>query len=387
MMKAIPGYARYFIVLSSLVLTGYIFILGQPILSPMLTAFIAALLLRPLSSQFEKLRIPRGGSSILSIIVVIAVLFGISYFFSSQVNSIVENLTSIGQRFNEIIDRIYKWMEKTFGIEPQQQTQYLKDSLNTFLSNSASAFTKTLSATAGFFTGFFMFLLALFFILYYRRFFVSFLYKIFSPQDHEKLGSTIAKIEEVVRAYVLGLLTVIVIVAILNSVGLMILGIQYAIFFGVLAAILTIIPYIGIFIGSLLPILFALVTKDSLWYPIGVALLFWFVQLIEGNFITPNIVGGKVSLNPFAAILALFIGGMIWGAIGMILSIPVLAIIKVIFDAVDPLKPLGYLLDAPPEEDTYQSKPFRVGNFLKKLGKSEKRRESSEPVNTGAEKV
>ena len=99
----------------------------------------------------------------------------------------------------------------------------------------------------------------------------------------------------------------------------------------------------------LLPILFALVTKDSLWYPLGVALLFWGVQFLEGNFITPNVVGGRVSINPFAAIIALFTGGMIWGALGMILSIPVLAIIKVICDAVGSPQPIAFLLDNPPE--------------------------------------
>lgn len=366
-MRTLPGYIKYFVILASLVLTVYVLMVARPILSPIITALIAALLLRPLSSLIERLHIPRIVSSLLSIIVVIGVIFGISYFFSTQVNSIAENLTSIGQRFNEIIDRIYAWMESTFGIEQQQQTQYIKDTLNTFFSSSVTAVSKTVSATAGFFTGFFMFLIALFFILYYRRFLVSFLYMVFPDESHQKLNDTIFRIEGVVRAYILGLLTVILIIAILNSVGLMILGIQYAIFFGCLAAVLTIIPYIGIFIGSLLPILFALVTKDSLWYPVGVALLFWFVQLIEGNFITPNIVGGKVSVNPFAALLALFIGGMIWGAMGMILSIPVLAIIKVICDAVEPLKPIGYLLDTPPEEETYQTKPIRIGRFIKKI--------------------
>jgi len=157
------------------------------------------------------------------------------------------------------------------------------------------------------------------------------------------------------------------IVGVLNTTGLMILGIEHAMFFGALAAVLTIIPYIGVFIGSLLPILFALVTKDSLWYPVGVALIFWIVQFLEGNFITPNVVGGRVSINPFAAILALFFGGMIWGAIGMILSIPVLAITKVIFDTVPPLNPYGFLLGNPPDESTLESRRVRLKSIRKRL--------------------
>lgn len=365
-MKTFPAYFKYFIILSSIVLTGYILILGKSILSPIVTAFIVALLLRPLSAHIEKLKISRAVSSALSIVVVILALSGLSYFFSSQVSSISRDLNSIGARFNELIDQGYGWMESTFGIEQEEQIQYLKDSLNRFLQNSTSAFTQTVSATADFFTSFFLFLITLFFFLYYRRFFMSFLYKWFRQEDHPKVGSTVYKIEMVVRSYILGLFTVILIVAFLNAVGLMLLGIQHAIFFGVLAAVLTIIPYIGIFIGSLLPILFALVTKDSLWYPVGVALLFWGVQFLEGNFITPNIVGGRVSINPFAAIVALFIGGMIWGALGMILSIPVLAIIKVICDAVEPLRPFGFLLDNPPDEDILEHKQTPIHNLIKK---------------------
>lgn len=371
-MNKIPGYFKYLVVLSSIVLTCYVLILAKSILSPILTAFIVALLLRPISTNIEKLKIPRGISSVLSIIVVIVALSGLSYFFSSQVSGITKDLDSLGARFNEIIDRGHAWLETTFGIEQQEQTQYLKDSLNSFLQNSTSFFTQTVSATAGFFTSFFLFLISLFFFLYYRRFFVSFVYKLFHQENHDKVESTIVKIEEVVRSYILGLFTVILIVAVLNTTGLMLLGIQHAIFFGVLAAVLTIIPYIGIFIGSLLPIIFALVTKDSLWYPVGVALVFWFVQFLEGNFITPNIIGGRVSINPFAAIVALFFGGMFWGPIGMILSIPVLAILKVIFDAVEPLQPYGFLLGNPPDEDTLEHERTNFRDIIKKRRKRSK---------------
>lgn len=364
-MQTIPAYFKYFIILASLVLTCYILILGQSILSPMLSAFIVALLLRPLSGLMERVKINRGISSILSILVVLILVSGLSYFFSAQVGGITSDLNSIGARFNELIDRGYSMMENTFGVKQQQQTRYLKESLNSFLENSTTAFTRTLSATADFFTGFFLFLICLFFFLYYRRFLVAFLFKWFNPESYSSVSVTIKKVEMVVRSYIVGLFTVILIIAILNSVGLMILGIQHAIFFGALAAVLTIIPYVGILIGSLLPILFALVTKDSLWYPLGVALLFWGVQFLEGNFITPNIIGGKVSVNPFAAIIALFVGGMIWGALGMILSIPVLAIIKVICDTVPSLQPIGFLLDNPPEESTLEKKRVPFHSILK----------------------
>lgn len=365
-MKSFPGYFKYFIILSSIVLTGYVLILGKSILSPILAALIIALLLRPLSAKIESIKASRGASSILSIVVVIIVLAGFFYFLSTQVGSISNDMKSIGARFNELIDRGYGWMETTFGINQQEQTIYIKDSIEMFMQNSSSAFTQVISATADFFTSFFLFLITLFFILYYRKFFMAFLYKLFNVEDHSIVGSTLKKIETVVRSYILGLFSVIIIVAVLNSVGLMLLGIQHAIFFGVLASVLTIIPFIGIFIGSLLPILFALVTKDSLWYPVGVAALFWGIQFLEGNFITPNIVGGRVSINPFAAIIALFFGGMIWGALGMILSIPMLAIVKVICDEVKPLQPFGFLLGTPPDEAKIKYNKIHFPGIIKR---------------------
>lgn len=376
-MNRIPPYIKYFFVLGALMLTIYIFIIGKSIISPILTAFILALLLRPLSAKIETLHIPRGISSVLSIVIVLIGLVGLSYFFSSQIGSISRDLDSIGSRFNEVIDRGHTWLENTFDVEQQEQTAYLKDSLNNFLRSSSSVFTRTVSATAGFFTAFFLFLFSLFFFLYYRRFFVSFIYRISNNINHDLVGATLVKIEKVVRKYILGLFAVIIIIAILNVIGLTALGIQHAIFFGVLGAVLTIIPYIGIAIGSLLPIVFALVTKDSLWYPVGVALVFWFVQFLEGNFITPNVVGSSVSINPFAAIIALFVAGMIWGPIGMILSIPTLAIIKVICDAIPSLQPYGFLLGSPPDEDTLENARPKFKDLIKGRDKKVKEKENA----------
>lgn len=345
-----PNYIKYFYVLSGLALTVYILILAQSVFKPIMAALIVALLLKPLSSLLERGKIPRALSSFLSILVIFIVLAGLSLFFSAQISNIASDMSTIEERVTEMIDNGHSWAETQFGIEPQRQTDYLKDSLKDLLRNSSSFFGSTLSATAGFFTGFLLFLLSLFFFLYYRTFIVSFLYKVFQRKNHNRLNTTLHKVEDVVRNYILGLFLVIFIVAVLNTVGLLILGIEHAVFFGVLAAILTIIPYIGILIGAILPAVFALVTQDSLWYPFGVILIFWVVQFLEGNFITPNIVGNQVSINPFAAILGLYIGGMMFGAIGMIFAIPALAIIKVICDSIQVTQPLGYLIGSPPKD-------------------------------------
>lgn len=343
----LPPYLKYTIILFGIFLFFHVLVIARNLLIPFAISLLLALLLHPLCTRLEKIRFSRGTASIVSIVIIILVLSTIIYFMSVQIGKISQDLTQIGAKVNAIVDRSHRLMEDTFGIEEKEQTQYLKESLNNIFQNSSKFLTDTLSATAGFFTSVVLVILCLFFLLYYSNFFKAFFYRLVSDEKHAKLNHIFNNAKIVVQNYITGLFMVIGIVATLNTVGLTIIGIDYALFFGVLAALLTIIPYLGIFLGSLLPILFAFFTRDSLWYPVGVAAVFWFVQFIEGNFITPNVVGNKVSLNPFAAIIALFIGGAIWGAAGMILFVPFLALLKVIFDVIEPLQPYGFLLGNP----------------------------------------
>ncbi|HLR32380.1 MAG TPA: AI-2E family transporter, partial [Fodinibius sp.] len=150
-------------------------------------------------------------------------------------------------------------------------------------------------------------------------------------------------IQSVTQNYIIGTMTVITLLAILNAIGLWILGMEHILFFAIFAAILAIIPYIGVIIGSLPAVVFALLFMDSLWNPLGVIAVFATVQFLEGNFITPNIVGSRVSINPMIALIALVIGGELWGISGMILFVPMVGILKHLFDQVEELRPFGYL--------------------------------------------
>ncbi len=171
--------------------------------------------------------------------------------------------------------------------------------------------------------------------------------------DHStlKVHNIILKVKTLVQKYIAGLLMVIAILAVLNSIMLMVIGVDHAIFFGVFAAMLNVIPFIGPIMGSILPILYALITMDSLIYPIIILVGFYIIQLFESNLFTPTIVGSQVSMNALATLLLIFIGAQIWGLAGMILFIPLGAILKVICDEVDSLNHFGYLLGRPRDED------------------------------------
>lgn len=346
-MQQLPAYVRYTIALLGIFLTVHGLIVAREVLIPLAIALVMALLLVPVCRKLEQLMLPRSLATFLSILFLLLIVAGTLYSFSTQVDNIAREVPAIQGKVNAAIDEVTVFFEEKMKIEQADQAAYMKDAAGDMLKNSSGLLKTTFSFTAGLLNYLVIVPISLFFMLFYRSFFRDFLYKLIERSQHDKLARILNNVQDVMQQYIVGLFSVVLIVAVLNSVGLTILGVPHAIFFGSLAALLTIIPYVGIFLGSLLPIIYVLLTQDSLGLAVGVALTFWGVQVLEGNFITPNVVGTRVSLNPFVAILGLIIGGQIWGAAGMILFIPFLAMLKVVFDAIDKLKPYGFLLGTP----------------------------------------
>lgn len=345
----LPLYLKIGIVLLSIALILLGLYLGAGLLIPLCFSFLFALLMHPLCVKLESWKFPRILAIFICLITIILALGVILYFISSQLLSFGEDLPALQAKIIELLDRLHKFIADTFGVAKSKQLDYMRNAARNMIQSSGAFLTNLLGYTTNAFASLSLVLIFIFFFLYYRRFFKQFLYKLFTHTPNRDIAQVMIKVQSVVKNYIIGLLLVMAIIATLNTIGLLLLGIKYAFFFGTLAALLNIIPYIGIFIGSVLPILMALLTKDSIWYAVGVAIIYTVVQFLEGNFITPNIVGSKVSVNPLATIIALILGGMLWGPAGMILSIPFTAIIKVIFDHVDALEPFGFLLGEPPQ--------------------------------------
>jgi predicted PurR-regulated permease PerM len=183
-----------------------------------------------------------------------------------------------------------------------------------------------------------------FMILYYKPLFLEFIRKLFRLEHHAAVVEILTKSKSIIQNYLVGLFFEMLIMAVLNSAGLLILGIDYAIILGITGALLNIIPYIGGVIAIALPLTIAFVTKDSLLYPGLVLVIYIFTQFIDNHYISPRIVASRVKINALISIIAVLIGGALWGVPGMFLSIPLIAIIKVICDHIEPLKPWGFLL-------------------------------------------
>jgi predicted PurR-regulated permease PerM len=319
----------------------------QGVLVPLMFSILIAISLFPVARFLEKFNLNRVVSSILSVILAVVVISGLIWFIVHQVIVIGHNGTDLQDRFITIFNTIQHWVTIKFGVEPGDLTQKFKELSNKALSNAGTYLTAAFGSVGGILAGLIIVPLFSFFLLYYRDFFREFFFHAFKSTPQDKVHETLNKIYTVVQSYLLGLVTVMAIVAILNTIGLMILGVEYAWFFGTLASLLMLLPYIGIAIGSILPALFALATRDSYWYAIGVVAWFQVVQFLEGNLITPNIVGGKVSINPLMAVIAILLGGMLFGLAGLILALPLTAVIKVLFDATPSMKAFGFLIGEP----------------------------------------
>jgi predicted PurR-regulated permease PerM len=360
----LPRYFKYVIILLGLFLAIWILQSFKAILMPLVFALLFALLLLPLTRDLEKFRFPRALAILISIVMVMVILGLVIWFLSMQVMSLTSELDTIGKNFDALLMKVQEYLYHNFGIQPANKSELFRNMVGGLRELSTTFVGSTISLTTGALTMITIVPIFVFCFLYYRDHLEQFMYKFVSKERRGQLNHTIDNIQVVAQSYISGLMIVIVIVALLNSAGLLLLGVKYAIFFGVFASILTIIPYIGILIGAMLPALFTLATTGQLIDAVLVVLVFMFVQFLEGNFITPYVVGSKVSINPFAAIVALLIGGEIWGAAGMIISIPMIAILKVLFDAYEPLRPFGFLL-----ADIDEVKEKKSGRFRKMFDK------------------
>ncbi|TLV01539.1 AI-2E family transporter [Dyadobacter luticola] len=345
--------------LVALIATVYILYVLRETIIPLAFSILLAILLYPVCGWLERHKVPRIGAILLSILTLFTVIAILLYVVSLQIGSFAEELPRITEKAEIIMDKTLTMGEQYLNISRSQQVSEGKKYLVNALTEGRAVLLNTLVTTTGAISTFVLIPLYIFFFLLYRDFFRMFVHKAIKNVPNEDLNVLLKKIYEVIQSYLSGLFLVIVIVGVLNSIGLLILGIPHAIFFGFLAGFLILIPYIGILIGSVLPALLAIVTMDSPWYAVGVIGVMSFVQFLEGNFITPNIVGSKVSVNPLAAIVALFLGGQLWGLSGLILALPVTAILKVILDTIPSLEPFGFLLGEPVHEVEAEKEEIR----------------------------
>ncbi|NVO29582.1 AI-2E family transporter [Hymenobacter lapidiphilus] len=348
--KQVASVKFAFLLLSAVLLVYTLHKLDN-ILLPLLFAVLFSLLLLPICSWLERHRVPRILAIILCLLLLLAIFAGVILAFGSQLTQFQSELPKLQDKLLEFFHDGQTWAQRKFGYQPMSLKDLKESTLKTLKKSGGTYLGSTLATTTAVFSNLAQVLIYIFCLLLYRDHLRQFMFRFVAPDRRTLVLHTVDNIQTVVQAYISGLFKVIVIVSILNGIGLLVLGVKFAIFFAVFASVLAIIPYIGILIGATVPAIVTLVETGS---PVQAALVvgvFVVVQFLEGNFITPMITGSQVSINPLAAILALILGNELWGTPGMILSIPLMAVIKVVLDANKSTEPWGFLLGDTAEGD------------------------------------
>lgn len=337
----------------------YLFIVGKAMLYPFLFGLLLAFMLKPICKLYERLVISRVIAILLTFLTVALPLLGLLVMFGFQLFEALNDFPLITERIIEGINEGFKWVDERYKLPSKNGVTWLNENFANALDDPILYLGDALTSSTQVLTDLLFIGLYTFFLLLYRNSLSYFFLIQFSRRQRKKAEGFLRQTQYITQQYLFGLGIVMVILGLLNSAGLILIEINYPFFWGFLAAFLAIIPYIGTIIGGSLPFLYALATTDTLWQPLAVVLLFGTVQAIEGNLITPKVVGGSVKMNSLAAILALILGGYVWGVPGLILALPVAAIFKVAFEHIDFLKPLALLMS----DDLYKEKHRFLEDF------------------------
>ena len=321
----------------------FLLIVGKSLLVPLFMGGFFAILFTPLSNWLETHKLPMAFSSVISLLLMICIALGFISFLIGNVVSFTNDFNNVSERLSAIIQGVDSWMVNTFGIQGNLTAQLDFNKVLAYLKENAGSISAFAMNIIGSLSGIILIPIFMFFFLLYRDHLTQMMIKVYRDKDPETIKMRISSLRKVIQNYLAGVAKVMVILAILNVSAYALIGVKHAVFFGLIGALLNIIPYIGPFIGVLLPIVYSILTMESLIYPVLILGSYQLIQLIEGNFLTPKIVGGNVNLNAFITFLGLFIGGSIWGVAGMILMIPTLAILREIFDLSESTKPFAHL--------------------------------------------
>ncbi|WP_345955118.1 AI-2E family transporter [Mucilaginibacter sp. PAMB04168] len=338
--KQYPFYLQATVILFGLILFVYVLSTLADILIPLAFAAFIAILLNRLVNRLQKIGVPRVLSIVISMLIAIVFIGGIFYFLSAQLASFGSTVPAMKSKFSQVVTDVQKFIFQHFGVDTQRQGKFIKDTVN----NSKALVGQTINTVLGTLSLVFLIPVYVFLMLLYKTLIINFLFEVFSEENSARVAEILQETKAAIQSYIVGLLTETLIVAILNSAALLILGVPYAILLGVIGALLNMLPYIGGLIAIALPILMATVTKDGYTTQLLVIAAYLFIQFIDNNILVPKIVSSKVQINALISIIIVLLGGALWGISGMFLSIPFIAVLKIVFDRIDDLKPWGKLL-------------------------------------------
>lgn len=317
--------------------------IGRGILAPLAFSFLIALLMITPCKFFEKQGFPRSVSALISMLLASIVFIVVFYFISNSIVSFRKDLPLMIQNLEESLRQLEVWAQKTFLISRQNAKDIVQSSTDEVVPSTSSIINTTVTTVTNLFVASILIFITTFLILLYRRLLVLFFITLFADEFLPNIYSALSKIQFVIRNYIAGLLIEMIIIAIAYCGVLLLLGVKYAFLLGVIGAILNIIPYLGVIMTCILTGLITL-TTDSPTTVVWVVVAIIIIHMIDTNILMPKIMASKVQINALAAIVGVFTGTALWGLAGTFMAMPIMAVMKVLFEEIEPLRPFGILM-------------------------------------------
>jgi predicted PurR-regulated permease PerM len=323
---------------------GWAIYIGRGVITPIVMAFFLSIIALPAYRWLRNLGLPEGLSitlSLLSLIIIVALLV---WFLSMQLSSLVADFPQIRSNVEAHLNALSKWIGNNFGITAEKQTQMISDYSDRLLNWGTGMVGGVAASVSSMFIFIGLLPIYIFLMLYYKNLLLRFVFMWFPKENHPKVEESMRETELIIKSYLAGLLIQVTYMTILLGGIMMVIGIKHAILIGVIFAILNLIPYVGALIGNIIAVLLTLSSTTEIWPVFTVLGTIALVQFLDNNILMPRIVGSKVKINALATIVGVIVGGALAGIIGMFLSLPVIAVLKIVFDRSDTLKQWGVLL-------------------------------------------
>lgn len=334
---------------------------GKPFLVPFLIASLLAMLVLPLCARLER-KMNKVAATLLSVALLLVVVSLIVAVFSWQVSDLSDKAPQIQQNISQKISQLKTFATRTLGIPEQQQQQIMQQQQQSSTGRLSSILTGFFSSFGSFLTNFIVVMVYIFLFLLFRVQFQKFILQLVPRQDQKNAQEIMHAVRGVAQKYLTGLAIMIAGLWIMYSIGFSIAGVDNAIFFAILCGLLEIVPFVGNLVGVSFTLLMSLAQGAETPMLIGIVVTYGIVQFVQTYLLEPLVVGREISINPVFTIVGLVGGELLWGIAGMILALPVLGIIKIVCDHIEPLKPFGFLIG-----DTKKGKSTFADKIKKKL--------------------
>jgi predicted PurR-regulated permease PerM len=361
-----PFYLKLSLTLVSLTIISLALIYGKSIILPLMFAILLAMLLLPVTNFLISKKVYKVLSILIPLVVSLIVIGAVIYFLSRQIMNFLDDIPTLKERVSELSKSLQQWLTSNVNISVPKQNQYLKDTVEDIKEQGPKIVGITFLSLTEAFAYLFLLPIFTFLILYYRATIKTFFIGVFKNDSEDQVHEILSESGTIAQQYITGLLIETTIVFTLNTIGFLILGIKYAIFLALLAALLNLIPYVGMLVANIICMIVTLISAENVSDVLWVGIILAVVQFIDNNFGMPLIVGNKVRINALVTIVGVLIGGTLCGVPGMFLAIPGLAVLKVVFDKVPDLKPWGLLLGDEIENKEEKKNNFKLPKFRTK---------------------